>query len=113
MKKVTPGGLDAVLTGGTDREGGGEGPLVVLLHGFGAPGDDLVALHRVIEAPPGTRFLFPAASLALPPKYGAGRAWWHIDMVALDRAVREGRARDLSRDEPDGLADARAKMTAM
>ena len=28
------------MTGGTDRDGGGTGPLVVLLHGFGAPGDE-------------------------------------------------------------------------
>ncbi len=113
MKKITMGGLDAVLAGGTDRQGGGDGPLLVLLHGFGAPGDDLVSLHRVIDAPSGTRFLFPVAPVTLPPHYGAGRAWWHIDMVALDRAVREGRSRDLSRDVPDGLADARAKLVAM
>ncbi len=113
MKKLSLGGLDAVLTGGTDREGGGDGPLVVLLHGFGAPGDDLVALHRVIEAPPGTRFLFPVAPLALPAAYGAGRAWWHIDMAALDRAMRDGTVRDLSRDVPEGLLDARAKAQAL
>ncbi len=113
MKNVTFGGLGAVLTGGTDREGGGDGPLVVLLHGFGAPGDDLVALHRVIDAPRGTRFLFPVAPLALPPQYGSGRAWWHIDMAALDLAIREGRARDLSRDVPEGMPEARAKVIAL
>jgi phospholipase/carboxylesterase len=113
MKSVSMGGLDAVLTGGTDREGGGSGPLVVLLHGFGAPGDDLVSLHRVIEAPAGTRFLFPVAPLALPPAYGAGRAWWHIDMAALDKAMREGTVRDLSREAPDGLLPARAKVQAL
>jgi phospholipase/carboxylesterase len=113
MKSVSMGGLDAVLTGGTDREGGGTGPLVVLLHGFGAPGDDLVSLHRVIDAPAGTRFLFPVAPLALPPAYGAGRAWWHIDMVALDRAMRDGTARNLSRDVPEGLAEARGMMKAL
>ena len=29
------GGLTVRLTGGTDGKGGGNGPLVVLLHGFG------------------------------------------------------------------------------
>ena len=113
MKSVSMGGLAAVLTGGTDREGGGTGPLVVLLHGFGAPGDDLVSLHRVIEVPTGTRFLFPVAPLTLPPAYGAGRAWWHIDMALLDRAMREGTVRDLSRDAPEGLVEARAKVQAL
>lgn len=32
---------------------------VVLLHGYGAPGSDLVALSNVIDAPPRTAFLFP------------------------------------------------------
>jgi phospholipase/carboxylesterase len=40
------GGLTVRLTGGTDGKGGGNGPLVVLLHGFGAPGDDLVPLSE-------------------------------------------------------------------
>ena len=113
MKTVSFGGLTCRLTGGTDRDGGGTGPLVVLLHGFGAPGDDLVSLHRVVEVPTGTRFLFPEAPLALPPAYGAGRAWWHIDMAELDRAMREGRVRDLSKDVPEGMPEARAKVLAL
>ena len=56
------GGLTVRLTGGVDGKGGGAGPLVVLLHGFGAPGDDLVALSEYLDAPAGTRFLFPEAS---------------------------------------------------
>ena len=51
MKTISFGGLSCRLVGGADREGGGDGPLVVLLHGFGAPGDDLVQLWRVIDAP--------------------------------------------------------------
>src|SRR5580704_2280770 len=53
MKLVKLGDLDARVTGGSDREGGGDGPVVVLLHGFGAPGDDLVPLGRVLAAPRG------------------------------------------------------------
>ena len=60
MRTTTLGQLTVHLTGGTDREGGGDGPLVVLLHGFGAPGTDLVPLWRELRAPPGTRFAFPA-----------------------------------------------------
>jgi phospholipase/carboxylesterase len=51
------------------------GTAIVLLHGWGAPGDDLVALGEVL-ARPRTRFFFPAGPL---PEMGGGRAWWHLD----------------------------------
>lgn len=38
MREVSVGGLKVRLTGGVDGQGGGDGPLVMLLHGFGAPG---------------------------------------------------------------------------
>ena len=44
MREIQLGGLRTRVTGGTDGKGGGNGPLVVLLHGFGAPGNDLVPL---------------------------------------------------------------------
>jgi len=113
VKRARIADLDAVLTGGIDREGGGTGPLVVLLHGFGAPGDDLVPLHRVMGVPRETRFAFPAAPLEtnMMPGYDS-RAWWHIDMLRLQDAIERGDMRDLSGEEPEGLADARAKMDA-
>ena len=37
MREERFGGITVRLTGGDDREGGGDGPLVVLMHGFGAP----------------------------------------------------------------------------
>ena len=110
------GGLACRVVGGSDRQGGGDGPLVVLLHGFGAPGDDLVSLSRVLAAPRGTRFVFPAAPLSIDVGYGAmfdSRAWWMIDMARLERALTTGQARDLTRDVPEGLAPARAKVTAL
>lgn len=110
MRTLEIGGQRVRLVGGTDREGGGKGPLVVLLHGFGAPGDDLVALHRVLDVPREARFAFPHAPLSLGGPFGMGdaRAWWHIDMVALEAALASGSTRDLSRDEPVGLDEARA-----
>jgi phospholipase/carboxylesterase len=108
------GGLDVVLTGGTDRQGGGRGPLVVLLHGFGAPGDDLVSLHRVLAVPPGTRFAFPAAPVELGAfGYGDARAWWMIDMMKLQSAMARGDVRDLTKDVPEGLSSARLLVDAM
>jgi phospholipase/carboxylesterase len=50
------------------------GVAVVLLHGYGAAGDDLVSLAERL-ARPGSRFIVPAA----PLPQGSGRAWWPID----------------------------------
>ena len=88
MREAIFGGLRVRITGGSDREGGrkGEGPTVVLLHGFGAPGDDLVPLWRVLDVPREVRFVFPAAPLPLDMGYGDARAWWLIDMERIERA---------------------------
>jgi phospholipase/carboxylesterase len=47
------------------------GTLVVLLHGYGAAGDDLVPFARQLLRPH-SRFIVPAAPLTA----GNGRAWW-------------------------------------
>ncbi len=104
------GDLEATLAGGSDGKGGGDGPIVVLLHGFGAPGDDLVPLARAISAPEGTRFVFPRAPLSLPGMFGDARAWWMIDLEKLERDLAAGRPRDRSAEEPEGLPEARAAM---
>ncbi len=104
------GGLTTRIVGGTDGKGGGKGPVVVLLHGFGAPGDDLVPLWEALAAPAGTRFLFPEAPLSVFG--GAGRAWWMVDLEKLERDRAAGRQRDPSNETPPGLAEARAKMIA-
>lgn len=93
--------MDVVITGGTDGEGGGNGPLVVLLHGFGAPGDDLVPLGDALKAPEGTRFAFPSAPIDLGPHFDGGRAWWNIDMEKRMRDQARG-IRDIH-DVPQGL----------
>lgn len=114
MRRERFGDLDVHVTGGTDGRGGGTGPVVVILHGFGAPGDDLVPLWQVIDAPGTTRFVFPVAPLALPMgMFGEGRAWWMLDMERLNRDVAAGRFRDLSGDVPEGLSEARGHLLAM
>jgi phospholipase/carboxylesterase len=88
--------------------------VVVLLHGYGAPGDDLVSLQRVLAVPPEVRFVFPEAPLS-PPELSAfgGRAWWPIDMVELQRAQAEGRERSNSESAPAGMSEARAQLLAL
>jgi phospholipase/carboxylesterase len=107
MKRLKIADLDVVLGGGPDREGGGDGPMLLLMHGFGAPGDDLVPLARQLAVPPEVRFCFPAAPHALEAAPGGGRAWWQIDMVELQRAVMLGDYEALTTRVPVGLSEAR------
>lgn len=85
---------------------------IVLCHGFGAPGDDLVSLADAIvgEATPSARsvrFVFPAAPLQ-PPElapYG-GRAWWNINMAALLAASESKSFAQLHDAVPPGIDQA-------
>jgi len=83
--------------------------VVILLHGWGAPGDDLLPLADVLAAP-GRLFVFPEAPLVSP---GGGRAWWQLDITRLMAARERGEERDLREETPPGLAEARAKVTAL
>jgi len=93
--------------------------MVILCHGFGAPGTDLVGLAEELRVAmgadaPATRFIFPEAPLDLSDlgMWGA-RAWWHIDMAALQRALASGVPRALGADEPEGLGAARKALTQL
>jgi len=84
--------------------------VVVLMHGYGAPGDDLVSMGGAIDAPPGTVFLFPEAPISLAdsmPFLGDARAWWPIDVGRFERAARSGSMEALVREVPPGLEAAR------
>src|SRR5258708_5276557 len=111
MKQMKLGTLDARITGGTDGDGGGEGPLVILLHGFGARGDDLVGLWRALAAPRGTRYVFPEAPVDLGPAFVGGRAWWWIDLEARMRRAQKGE--HSIADVPQGLDLARTQVDAL
>lgn len=112
MRELVLGGLKVRLVGGSDGHGGGDGPVVMLLHGFGAPGDDLVPLADAIEAPTETRWLFPEAPLSLNMGLGDSRAWWIIDFARIQADRATGRIRDLSVEIPQGLALARERILA-
>lgn len=87
--------------------------LIVALHGYGAPGDDLVPLanewSRVLgEATRRVRFVFPTAILSLEAMgMLGGRAWWELNMARLMEAVQAKDFSELRGHEPPGLADAR------
>lgn len=87
---------------------------VVLLHGFGAPGDDLVALAQFLGPRVGNaRFVFPAAPLELGGLYGDSRAWWLLDLAKLEMELRGGAIRDRRGEIPEGLAEAREQLTQL
>ncbi len=113
MRRETIAGLTVRLTGGDDGRGGGRGPAVVLLHGFGAPGDDLVPIADVVSVPAGPRWLFPEGPLSLGFGSGEGRAWWMIDMARIQADRAAGRVRDLSVEEPNGLSLARERLLGL
>ena len=111
MKKLKLGPLQVTAAGGSDREGGGDGPAIVLCHGYGAPGDDLVSIARVVAGSRELRWFFPEAPLELDLGFGmAGRAWWNIDMMRLQEAMMRGQARQLAGETPEGMAEARAAL---
>ena len=104
MREERFGGITVRLTGGPDREGGGNGPLVVLMHGFGAPGTDLIGLWRVLDVPSSVRFAFPEAPREVPGMPGA-RAWWMLDLARAEQALAEG-PRSYANETPDGMDEA-------
>lgn len=115
MRIETYGGLKCrvitrLLEGTTPRL------VVVLCHGFGAPGHDLVPIGDELfalrpELADSVEFIFPAAPLSLESLgYGGGRAWWHIDMEELVGAVESGNLRILRDRRPQGIDEARDEL---
>jgi phospholipase/carboxylesterase len=87
--------------------------LAVFMHGFGAPGNDLVTLATELRCDTAVRFAMPEAPLELGGLYGDARAWWHLDMAALERDIAAGHPRDRRNETPEGIASARKMVLAM
>lgn len=92
------------------------GLVVVLCHGYGASGSDLVPIgEELLGQCPNlhdrVQFVFPEAPLSLDDLgLPGGRAWWPIDLVKLQLAAATGRFRDLQQRRPDGLVDSRDRL---
>ena len=92
---------------------------VVLCHGYGATGRDLIGLTAAIgEVRPsvlaGTVFLYPAAPLDLSDQgIPYGRAWWHIDLDRLINRPTPELLAGFRRDVPAGAVEARQKLQEM
>ncbi|MFO0597223.1 MAG: phospholipase [Myxococcaceae bacterium] len=110
------GGLEVEIF---QQSAGAPRAAVILCHGFGAPGDDLVGLApALVHAAPAladVRFHFPAAPLSLGELgWGDSRAWWMIDMVAIQKLQTNPAAlREFRKQEPEGMAAARKAVHAV
>lgn len=97
---------------GIHKSGPAGAPCVVLFHGYGADADDLAPLSEYL--PSGNKFswFFPQGPLqvGIGPMM-SGRAWFHIDLAELDRAMNRGEHRKLADSRPAGLDRAVGQMS--
>lgn len=75
---------------------------VIFFHGYGANMHDLFPLWEMWHAEK-FNWYFPNGLQSLPMGYYEGRAWFSIDVIELERAIREGRSRDLKKSLPPEL----------
>lgn len=103
------GGLDTLVVPGQPG-----GLTIAMLHGFGADAYDLLSLADVVPVPAGTTWLFPHAphEVEIGP-HVTGRAWFPIDLMALQMAMLSGQTRDLSQQQPPELAVSRQMVAQM
>ncbi|MDP2339434.1 MAG: phospholipase [Deltaproteobacteria bacterium] len=100
-----------------DARAGPPDLVVVLCHGFGAPGTDLISLAReCFELKPHlvgrVRFVFPEGRLPLDP-YSGGRMWWPLDMERLQKAIATGGDFVMAEETPPGMLESRKALKAM
>lgn len=80
----------------------GDGPYTcVLFHGYGADASDLYPLAGALDSPKIGRWIFPNGLLPAPG-LPFGRAWFPIDIAALERAMQTGQFREFSA-MPEGI----------
>jgi phospholipase/carboxylesterase len=90
---------------------------VVLLHGFGVPGTDLIAVADELTSPQGTCFIMPEGPLDLSDSRGAGyagaRGWWETNEGSLHLARLTGQVQLAARGAIEGIESARQIVIAL
>jgi phospholipase/carboxylesterase len=117
-RKLRYGSLDCYVVDAGD----GQPPpsaLVILCHGYGAPGSDLVGIVAEwirLLGPSASKFRFlcpiaphSLAEMGLP----TGRAWWQLNMAQLMDAIDAKRFDEMHRQTPPGLEEARRALSEL
>ena len=92
--------------------------LVILNHGFGASGEDLVDIGAMLMSESANiaakfRFVFPEAPIDLGPMgMPGGRAWWPINMAQLAEINQTQDYSELTRISPPGMPAATLLLAA-
>ena len=102
--QIKVGSLTVTLVQGVENPKGA----VILCHGFGASGDDLVSLAEEMVKVDGKfrdlAFLFPQAPIEMDQSMGfVSRAWWMIDVDRILELAEKGKLRDLKSESPEEL----------
>ena len=91
--------------------------IIVLCHGFGAPGDDLVGIAEPLikQLQKHDRYpllVFPEAPIDLE-EYGmpGGRAWWPLNMARLMQLAEKNDFSEMRSEVPPGIDEARGMLT--
>lgn len=86
--------IETLEVSGENKETG-----IILIHGYGASMHDLFPLWEMWHQE-GFNWYFPNGVLPLPGAYFGGRAWFSIDIAALEEAMRTGKLRDMKNTLP-------------
>jgi phospholipase/carboxylesterase len=92
---------------------------IVLAHGYGAGGDDLVPFAEELASrnpalPDNFVYIFPAAPNSLEHLgFYNGRAWWQLDLDRLEKRLRIDGVQALSTETPPGLVESRNAFLGM
>lgn len=76
-------------------ESEGADTAVIFFHGYGANMNDLFPLWELWHRDQ-FNWYFPNGLQSLPMGYYEGRSWFSIDIAGLERAIREGRQREMA-----------------
>jgi phospholipase/carboxylesterase len=114
--RATYGGIDCIVVRDSEKP---PQLAVILCHGFGASGEDLIGLAQPFVQLLGSRasdvaFVFPAAVMSLDERgMPGGRAWWWIDLDRLLNFPTPETLRAFRCDRPEGMREATEKVCAL
>jgi phospholipase/carboxylesterase len=87
---------------------------VVMLHGYGADYEDLAPLAAHLDPHRSWNWIFPNGILAVPiGPHMQGHAWFPIRISELEAAAQRGELVDFADEFPDGMLEARRRLTSL